>query len=47
MKFGEGNLIMWGCIGWKGVGFATRIDSKMDAELYAAILGDELLKSLE
>ena len=32
---------------WDGVGYATRIDGKMDAKLYTDILGDELLKSLE
>ena len=34
-------------MGWKGVGYATKIDGKMDAKLYTEILGDELLKSLE
>ena len=47
VKFGGGNLMMWGCMGWEGVGYATRIEGKMDAELYTNILGDELLKSLE
>jgi transposase len=47
VKFGGGNLMMWGCMGWEGIGFATRIDGKMDAQLYTEILGDELLKSLE
>lgn len=39
--------MMWDCMGWEGCGFATRIDGKMDAQLYTKILGDELLKSLE
>ena len=47
VKFGGGNLMMWGCMGWEGVGYATRIEGKMDAQLYTDILGDELLKSLE
>ena len=34
-------------MGWEGVGYATRIEGKMDAQLYTNILGDELLKSLE
>ena len=46
-KFGGGNLMIWGCMCWDGVGYATRIDGKMDAKLYTDILGDELLKSLE
>jgi hypothetical protein len=32
---------------WEGVGYATRIEGKMDAQLYTDILDDELLKSLE
>ncbi len=47
VKFGGGNLMMWGCMGWEGVGYATRIEGKMDAELYTTILGDELLNTLE
>ena len=47
VKFGGENLMMWGCMGWNGVGYATKIDGKMDAKLYTEILGDELLKSLE
>ena len=39
--------MMWGCMGWEGVGYATRIEGKMDARLYTDILGDEPLKSLE
>lgn len=36
---------------WEGIGYATKIEGKMDAELYVAIyvaiLEDELQKSLE
>ena len=35
------------CMEQKGVGYATRIKRKIDAELYTNILGDKLLKSLE
>jgi hypothetical protein len=27
---------------WEGIGYATRIEGKMDAELYCSILDDEL-----
>ena len=47
VKFGGGNLMIWGCINWDGIKYATRIDGRMDANLYTEILGDELLKSLE
>jgi hypothetical protein len=33
VKFGGGNLMMWGCMGWEGVGYAPRIEGKMDVEL--------------
>jgi hypothetical protein len=46
VKFGGGNVMMWGCMGWDGVGYATRIEGKMDAELYVSILEDKLQESL-
>ena len=42
VKFGGGNVMVWGCIGWDGVGYETRIEGKMDAPLYVSILEDEL-----
>ena len=33
-------------MGWDGVGYATRIERKMDAPLYVSILEDELQESL-
>jgi Transposase len=47
VKFGEGSIMIWGCITWKGVGYATKIDGWMDSQLYLQILKDELLNSLE
>lgn len=47
VKFGGGNLMMWGCMGWDGIGYATKIDGKMDADLYVEILEKELQLSLE
>ena len=26
LKFGGGSLMMWGCMTWEGVGFASKID---------------------
>ena len=34
VKFGGGNVMAWGCMWWDGVGYATRIEGKMDAPLY-------------
>ena len=33
-------------MGWDGVGYATRIERKMDAPLYVSILEDELQELL-
>ena len=45
VKFGGGSVMLWGCITWEGVGFACRIEGKMDADLYVQIL-EELQKTL-
>ena len=47
MKFGGGSLMMWGCMLWEGVGYACKIDGKMDGELYTKILEEDLQASLK
>ena len=47
LKFGGGSLMMWGCMTWEGVGFASKIDGRMDGDLYLQILKDELKQTLE
>ena len=44
-KFGGGSLIMWGCMLWD-VGYACKIDGRMNGELYTKIMEDELQESL-
>ena len=39
--------MMWGCMTWKGVGYACKIDGKMDGDLYIKILEDELQASIK
>src|SRR5215469_16113899 len=39
--------MMWGYMTWDGIGYAYRIDGKMDAQLYCQIMEDELQKSIE
>jgi hypothetical protein len=39
--------MVWGCMLWDGPGFATKIEGRMDAELYTAILEDELQQTME
>lgn len=40
VKFGGGSIMIWGCMTAKGVGYACRIDTRMDAALYTRILGE-------
>jgi transposase len=47
VKFGGGNLMVWGCMTAQGVGYACRIDGRMDAALYTGILSNELLQTIE
>ena len=47
LKFRGGSLMMWGCIAWEEIGYATKIDGRMDGDLYLQILKDELQNSLE
>ncbi|KAG8799833.1 hypothetical protein FRC16_004275, partial [Serendipita sp. 398] len=45
--FGGGSVMIWGCMLWEGVGYACKIDGRMDGDLYINILEDELQASLE
>ena len=47
LKFGGGSLMVWGCMTYHGVGYACRIDGRMNSELYTCILGDEFGKMLD
>jgi transposase len=47
VKFGGGSLMMWGCMAAQGVGYACRIDGRMDSALYCNILDDEFMQTLE
>ncbi|KIJ14112.1 hypothetical protein PAXINDRAFT_36169, partial [Paxillus involutus ATCC 200175] len=47
LKFREGSVMMWGCMACEGVGYATKINGRMDGDLYLQILKDELQESLE
>ena len=39
--------MIWGCFTWNGVGYACKIDGKMDADLYCQILEDDLQKTID
>src|SRR5882762_3060850 len=46
LKFGGGSLIVWGCMLWNGVGFACKIDGRMDGDLYVKIMEEDLQASI-
>ena len=48
VKHGGGNNFMvWGCMGWNGMGKLIEVEGKMDAAKYCEILEDGLVKSFE
>jgi hypothetical protein len=47
VKFGGGNIMVWGCMGWNGVGQLAEIEGRMNADQYVSILEDHMLPSLE
>jgi hypothetical protein len=47
IKFGGGSIMIWGYMTWEGVGYAAKIDGRMDGDFYLQILKDELLNILQ
>ena len=47
VKFGGGNIMVWGCMGWNGVEHLAEVEGRMDADQYVSILEDHMLPSLE
>ncbi len=47
IKHGGGNVMVWGCITTKGLGWIVRIEGIMDMKLYVEILNDDLLGTLK
>src|SRR6266568_3899483 len=47
VKFGGGNIMVWGCMGWNGVGELAEVEGRMDADQYVDILDNHLLPSIE
>src|SRR6266850_368088 len=47
VKFGGGNMMVWGCMGWDGVGELAEVEWRMDANQYLDILENHLLPSME
>jgi transposase len=47
VKHGGGRLMVWGCMGWNGVGVLTEVEGNMNAVQYVEILGGGLEESVE
>jgi hypothetical protein len=47
IKHGGGNVMVWSCITWEGVGFITKIDTTMDKHLYLDILKEDLVNTMK
>lgn len=47
MKHGGGNIMVWGCVTWFGVGRIHRVEGRMNSDQFCSILEDSLLGSLE
>ncbi len=46
MKYGGGNIMLWGCFSAKGTGRLHRIEGRMDGAIYREILANNLLPSV-
>lgn len=46
VKHGGGNIMIWGCMTWNGVGFMCKINETMNQKIYAEILQGELLDTI-
>ena len=48
VKHGGGNnLMVWGCMGWNGVGKLVEVQGKMNSEQYCKILEDGMKERFE
>ena len=47
VKHGGGNIMVWGCMGWNGVGMLAEIEGRMDSVQYVNMLDQHLFQSIE
>lgn len=46
VKFGGGNIMVWGCLTWAGVGILAKIEGRMNSEQYCSILTSSLVPTM-
>ena len=39
--------MVWGCMGWSGVGMHIEVEGRMNSDQYCQILGDGVVESFE
>jgi hypothetical protein len=47
VKHEGGHIMVWGCMGWDGVGVLTEVQDMMDAQQYVGIWSKSLPESME
>jgi transposase len=47
VKFGGGNIMVWGYMSWEGVGRMAEIEGRMDSKQYVDILEHNLLPTIQ
>ena len=47
VKHGGGRIMVWGCMGWNGVGVLTEVEGNMNAQQYVDILDAGVEESVE
>ena len=47
VKHGGGNIMVWGCMGWNGVGMLAEIEGRMDSAQYVDVLDQYLSQSIK
>jgi hypothetical protein len=47
VKHGGGSVMVWGCMGWNGVGMLIEVEDIIDAKQYVEILDGGVLESME
>lgn len=47
VKHGGGSIMVWGCMGWNGVGVLSEVQGVMDSKQYVEILAGGVLESVD